>query len=62
MERRRAAEEALSSSSLLPDQRAILDAALSQFRSAETGIMEVFLSLAKGFEVCFIVLSLCVLV
>ena len=52
VERCQAAEVALSSPSLLPDQRAILDAALGQFRSVEAGIMEVFLSLAKGLEVC----------
>ena len=51
-ERRHAAEAALTSSSILPEQRALLGAALNQFRSAEAGVMEVFLGLAKGFEVC----------
>lgn len=50
-ERRRVAEAALTSHSILLKQRALLSAALSQFRSAKAGIMEVFLGLAKGFEV-----------
>lgn len=44
-------EATLSSSSILPDHRAMLDTAFTKFRSTEAGIMEVFLGLAKGFEV-----------
>lgn len=51
-ERRQAMATALSSSTLLPSQRAILDAALGQFLSVEAGIVEAFLSLAKCLEVC----------
>ena len=49
--RQQEVEAALSSSSILPDHRAMLGTAFTQFRSAEAGILEVFLGLAKGFEV-----------
>ena len=42
-------EAALSGSSILPDHRAMLGTAFTQFRSAEAGILEAFLGLAKGF-------------
>lgn len=45
-----AVEATVNSSTLLPDHRAILGMALSKFQLAEAGILEVFLSLAKGFE------------
>ena len=44
-------EAVLSGSSILPDHRAMLGMAFTQFRSAEAGILEAFLGLAKGFEV-----------
>ena len=44
-------EAVLSSSSILPAHRAMLGMVFTQFRSAEAGILEVFLGLAKGFEV-----------
>ena len=44
-------EVALSSSSNLPDHRAMLGAAFTKFRFVEAGILEVFLGLAKGLEV-----------
>ena len=59
-ERRRAVEGALTSSSILPKQHALLGTALNQFWSAEAGVMEVFRDLAKGFEVCLIC-NLCLL-
>lgn len=51
-EHRRVAESALTSSSHLLEQRTRLGAALGLFWTTEAGVMEVFLSLAKGFEVC----------
>lgn len=51
-EHRRAAEAALTSSSLLPEKHTMLGATLGWFRTAEAGVMEVFLSLAKCFELC----------
>ena len=44
-------EAALSSSSVLPDHHAMLGTAFTQFRSAETGILDLFLGLTKGLEV-----------
>jgi hypothetical protein len=43
-------EAALRSSSILPNHHAMLGIAFTKFRSAESGIMEVFCGLAKGFE------------
>lgn len=48
--RQQEVEAALSSSSILPDHRAMLGTALTQFRSSETGILELFLGLTKGLE------------
>lgn len=50
-ERRQAMEATLTSSALLPDQRASLRAALGQFRSIEAGMMDTLISLAKGMKV-----------
>jgi len=43
-------EAAVGSSSLLLEHRATLGVAYSKFQLAEAGIMEAFISLAKGFE------------
>lgn len=50
MERQRAMEATLNSSSILPDHRALLGTTFTQFRSAVARILEAFIGLAKGFE------------
>lgn len=50
-ERRQMMEAVLASLSLIPDQRASLQAALIQFWSIEAGMMETLVCLAKGMEV-----------
>lgn len=44
-------EEALNSSSILPNHRAMLGTAFTHFWSTEAGILDIFLNLAKGSEV-----------
>ena len=47
----REVETAITSSSLLPEHRAVLGTVLTKFRSAETEMLNAVLGLVKGFEV-----------
>lgn len=49
----RKVEAALNSSSITSEPRAVLKKSLTQFQSAKTGMLDVFVDLTKGFEVRF---------
>lgn len=51
-------EDALKSTLILPEHRAVLSTAYNQFRSVEARMMEAFISLSKGFEVCYLLVIL----
>ena len=44
---------ALKSASIVDEHRALMDAVIEKIQSAESGLNEAYISLIRGFEVCF---------